>query len=100
MGAPIVEITLPASARFDEATRSTLERASGVVLVVGAPDRAGVVRIRLAALPAGAVHRLPLSFPWRASGRSRGLAVMAYDASEPRRIHVLEERVVEIAEER
>ncbi len=94
-GAPVVEISLPAGARFDEEARNAMESPESVLRVVG-PDAAGVLRVVLAPLREGAEHRVALPWRWIAAGRMQGLDIAAYDASRPWQIAVSEGRVLEI----
>lgn len=95
---PVLELTLPAGATFDESARRTLEGAPGVTSVRG-PDGARVIRLRLTTLPEGAVRRLPLAFRWTAAGESRGFDVAAFSAREPTRIWRSPGRAVPVPEE-
>lgn len=82
VGAPVVEIALPGAAAFDAEALESMRRSESVRDVAG-PDRAGVVRVRLAPLAEGASHVVPLPWRWIASGRTHGLWVTGYDASRP-----------------
>jgi hypothetical protein len=93
IAAPVVEIALPAGASFDEDARAALGEA---VIDAGDPDRAGVLRIRLAPLTEDGVHRVPLPWRWIAAGRMRGLSIAAYDAARPWVITTSEPRSWEI----
>lgn len=96
-GSPVVEVVLPGAAALDADAIAALERAEDV-LAVSPPDGAGVVRIALAPIAEGAERRVPLAFRWLGSGRTHGLAVVAYDASAPHRSFVREGRTLTIEE--
>jgi hypothetical protein len=97
-GSPVVEVALPGAAGLGDDGRAAIARASGV-RTVSAPDGAGVVRIALEPLAVGAVARIPLPLRWIASGRTRGLALAAYDGAEPSRIATTDARSLTIEEE-
>lgn len=80
--APEVLVQLPPGALLDRASRARIERSQAVERV-GAPDREGVVRIRLQTLASGARVRIPLPVRWSGTGATRGFALVGYDASEP-----------------
>lgn len=80
--APILEITLPSSAAFDERTRAALLASSAVASVEG-PDPAGVVRLHLSALRGRGTHHVPLPLRWRAAGESEGFGLVVYDHERP-----------------
>ena len=98
VGAPVIEIAVPSAAVLDEAALASLRRASAVRRVDGV-DGAGRVRVHLAELPEGGVHRLPLPWRWIAAGEMRGLDVAAYDASRPWELTVLEARAITVEAE-
>lgn len=79
---PEVLVQLPPGALLDRASRARIER-SEIVREVGAPDREGVVRIRLQTLASGARVRIPLPVRWSGTGTTRGFALVGYDAAEP-----------------
>lgn len=97
VGAPVVEVVLPGAAELGRAARAALTRTEGVVSVTP-PDGAGVIRIRLAPLASGGERRVPLAWRWIASGHTRGLTLVAYDASRPFEMHVREGRALDIEE--
>ncbi len=96
-GASVVEIVVPSAAVLDAAAREAMLRVDGVSRV-SAPDGAGVARVHLAPLPEGAERRVPLPWRWVGSGRSAGLALVAYDASTPHLRFVREGRTLTIEE--
>jgi len=87
VGAPVIEVVLPAAARLDAQSRAAIERQDTVVSV-GPVDGAGVVRLRLAPLAADAEARVTLPWRWIAAGRVAGPSLVAYDASTPWRMTV------------
>jgi hypothetical protein len=95
VSAPVVEIEVPALARFDEVSRAALVRAQAVGSVDG-PDRGGVLRLRLQPLAASTIVRVPLVLAWLGSGSARGLSIVAYDAASPTRTSTRAGRTVEI----
>jgi hypothetical protein len=99
VGAPVVELTLPGAARMDETALATLRRASAVRRVE-APDAVGLLRIELRSLAAGGTHRLPLPWRWVAAGRTRGLQITSYDASQPWRTSAEAGRELTVEESR
>jgi hypothetical protein len=82
IAAPIVEITLPSSAAFDDETRAAVLASSAVESIEG-PDRAGVVRLHLHGLRGRASHRVPLPVRFRAPGETRGFGLVVYDRERP-----------------
>lgn len=98
-GHPVVELVLPGAAGLDAAAIRALERAENVAHV-DPPDGAGVVRIHLAPLAAEGEHRVPLAWRWLGGGRTRGLDLVAYDASVPHAMFVREGRTLTIEEAR
>ncbi|MCC7536186.1 MAG: hypothetical protein IT379_08230 [Deltaproteobacteria bacterium] len=82
IGRPVVELTLPSAALFDQDARSALAAVAGVARVTP-PDPAGVLRIVLAPLRPRRLLRIPLALRWLASGRTHGLSVAAYDDTRP-----------------
>jgi hypothetical protein len=99
VGAPVVELTLPGAAQLDAAALATLRRASAV-RSADSPDAAGVLRLHLEPLPAGGTHRVPLPWRWIAAGRTVGLGITSYDASEPSRATVSADRDLTVEESR
>jgi hypothetical protein len=95
VSAPVVEIELPALARFDGVSRAALARTQAIQFVDG-PDRGGVLRVRLAPLAASTTVRVPLVLSWLGAGRARGLAIVAYDASSPTRTTTRPGRTIEL----
>lgn len=93
IGAPIVEIALPAGASLDESARSAMGEH---VRAIDGPDRAGVVRLSLAPLTEDGSHRVPLPWRWIAAGRMRGLSLTAYDGARPWAVATYEPRSWEI----
>jgi hypothetical protein len=98
-GAPVVEIALPGGAAVDSEALAAMRR-SAAVRSVGAPDAAGIVRIHLSRLAAGAEHRVPLPWRWIASGDASGLELTAYDASSPERASTTAGRMLVVEESR
>jgi len=94
-GEPTVEVTLPGAGQLDDLAIEAIE-ASESVRRIDPADRAGVVRLLLAPLAEGAVHRIPLPILWIARGRTIGLSMNAYDASAPWEIAVTEGRTLTI----
>lgn len=99
VGVPIVEVVLPGAASLPAEVVATLVRSPDVVRV-SPPDGAGVVRIHLAPMAVGSEHRVPLAWRWIASGHTRGLTLVAYDASRPFDMHVRVGRTLDIEEAR
>jgi hypothetical protein len=99
VGVPIVEIVLPGAASLPPDSIATLARSPDVVGITP-PDGAGVVRIHLASMASGSERRVPLAWRWIASGQTRGLTLVAYDASRPFEMNVREGRTLDIEEAR
>lgn len=97
VGAPRIELGLPGAARCDDACRHAMERADEV-RHVAEPDLAGVLRIDLAPVPARSERRVPLTFDWIASGRTRGLSVTAYHVARPSELFVAPARTLTVEE--
>jgi hypothetical protein len=95
IAAPVVEIDLPALARFDEVSRAALARAQAIDAVDG-PDRGGVLRLRLRPLAASTTVRVPLVLSWLGAGRARGLSTIAYDAASPTRTSTRAGRTIQL----
>ncbi|MGE0790817.1 MAG: hypothetical protein AB7S26_34400 [Sandaracinaceae bacterium] len=94
-----LEVTLPGAAACDRACLEAL-RASDAVARVDDPDRAGVLRVTLAPIPVGVSRRVPLSLRWVAAGRTRGLAVEAYDLEAPSERATIPARTLTVGVER
>lgn len=99
VGAPVVELALPGAARLDAAALAVLRRTAAVQRV-SPPDGAGVLRLHLAPLAAGATHRVALPWRWVAAGRTLGLALTSYDASAPSRMSLAPGRMLDLEEGR
>ncbi|MBX3271519.1 MAG: hypothetical protein KF729_14735 [Sandaracinaceae bacterium] len=97
LGRPTLDLVLPSAAALDDAALRALERVEGVA-AVRAPDGAGVLRIELAPLAPGAERRVPLAWRWLAAGVTRGLDLVAYDASAPHDAFVREGRTLTLEE--
>lgn len=97
--AAIVAVALPGAARCDEGCRSAIA-ASSDVRRVEAPDLAGVMRVHFAPVAARSERRAALAFDWIASGTTRGLSLMVWEADRPSSPAVTEGRTIEIEEAR
>lgn len=95
--APVVELQLPAGVEADARLLGAL-RASGAVTAAEAREP-GFVRLRLVSLEPQQEVVIPLPLRWRAAGRVRGLAVVAYESGSPDQMSVLPPRALEIAPE-
>lgn len=94
---PILDIQLPAGVQADEQLLAGL-RSSSVVRLAEARSP-GFVRLTLAPLAAESRTAVSLPLPWRASGRVRGLAVVAYPGDRPHAMTVLPSRVLDVTPE-
>jgi hypothetical protein len=82
VGHPVIEVILPSAAFLSDPALESIRSATGVTRVE-APDRAGLLRIHLAALGSKRDRRVSLPVYWIGEGKVRGLSVTAYDASTP-----------------
>jgi hypothetical protein len=90
----VLEIQLPAGARFDEAARAALaQRPSVLSLEVRS---AGLVRVVLRRLEGAQSVDLPLAMHWLARGRVTGLGVVAYVRDRGDQLTVLAPRALDL----
>lgn len=94
---PVVELELPASVELDATLRQAL-LGSGTVRSVEA-RAGGFLRLRLSPLGAGSTVTVPLPLVFGARGEVRGLAAVAYPATESYRRTVLPDRLLRLASE-
>jgi hypothetical protein len=94
LGAPVLELALPAGAELDEEARAALRRRT-----VSEPAMSrGTLRLELASLPPGGFRCLPLPLRWSLGGRLLGLGVVGYAADRPEDLSIFPPRVLEIAD--
>ena len=90
----VLEIQLPAGARFDEAARAALtSRPTVQTLEVRS---AGLVRVVLRRLEGAQTVELPIAVHWLARGRVTGLAVVAYAQDRADQLTVLAPRSLDL----
>ncbi|HEY3356405.1 MAG TPA: alpha-2-macroglobulin family protein, partial [Polyangia bacterium] len=92
IGAPVLEVSVPAGAEIDETARAALRQARALEQEA----TRGTLRLVLAALPPGGVRRVPLPLRWSVGGSLHGLGVVSYPDDRPEDVAVLAPRVLAI----
>jgi hypothetical protein len=90
----VLEIQLPAGARFDEAARAALSQRPGVLAIE--LRSAGSLRVVLHRLEGAQTADLPLAMHWLARGRVTGLGVVAYVRDRGDQLTVLPPRALDL----
>lgn len=98
VGAPLVEVDMPAGVELDEPTRDALAR-----YTVRPPTTEGrTLQLALRPLAPGGYQRIPLPLRWSVGGELRGLGATARDARAARDVEavaVLASRALTVADE-
>ena len=95
--APVVDVQLPAGVEIDESFIQVLQANAAVIRAQS--RRPGFLRLRLRAMEEDAELSLPLPLRWQSASSVRGLAVVAYEASRPSNMTILEPRNLQPASE-